>query len=126
MIAAQFDRVRKWGNGDKHQVSIVPVLADPFARNDLGSGTDVMQLRDEIAETLWEFSATKLPDVCRALGLEDGDVDEAMASKRAYVRSRTSDYTLDGQVPVAMKPSTERRSPAASRPCQRSWSSAVP
>ncbi|SCF22583.1 hypothetical protein GA0070558_16021 [Micromonospora haikouensis] len=95
VIAKQFDRVRKWGNGDNHQVSVAPVLADPFARNDLGSGTDAMQLRDEIAETLWQVSATKLPDVCRALGLDDGDVDEAMASKRAYVRSRTSDYTLD-------------------------------
>lgn len=71
------------------------MLADTFARNDLGSGTDAIQLRDEIAEALWPVSATKLPDVCQAFGLEDGDVDEAMGSKRAYVRSRTSDYTLD-------------------------------
>ncbi|MBN1173738.1 MAG: hypothetical protein JXA67_16320 [Micromonosporaceae bacterium] len=76
-------------------MSVAPVLADPFARNDLGSGTDAMQLCDEIAEALWPVSAYKLPKVCVAFGLADGDVNEAMGSKRAYVRDRIGDYTMD-------------------------------
>jgi hypothetical protein len=95
-IAAQLDHVRNWGRDrSRHQVSVEPVLADPFTPDDLGHGTDAMQLCDAIAEALYPVSAYKLPDVCRAFGLDDGEADEAMASKRSYVRSRISDYTMD-------------------------------
>lgn len=49
-------------------------------------------LRDAIAEALWRVvSAPSLPAACVVLGLRDGDSNEAMHSKRKYVRSRITD-----------------------------------
>lgn len=50
-------------------------------------------LRDAIAEALWRaVSATTLPAACVALGLREGDLAEAMTSKRSYVRSRITTF----------------------------------
>jgi hypothetical protein len=95
-IAAGFSQLKVFGRqNDAHRVTVAPALADPFAPTDLGSGTETMQLCDAIAEALHPVSAHKLPDVCHSFGLADGDSDEAMGSKRAYVRHRISDWTLD-------------------------------
>jgi hypothetical protein len=49
--------------------------------------------RSAIADALWaNTSATSLPTVCVGLGLANGDVDEALASKRKYVRTRIQLY----------------------------------
>ena len=95
-IATGFSQLKVFGQlNDEHKVTVAPALADPFAPAGLGSGTETMQLCDAIAEALYPVSAYKLPDVCRSFGLADGDSDEAMGSKRSYVRHRISDWTLD-------------------------------
>jgi hypothetical protein len=46
------------------------------------------ELVEAIAEALRPVSANQLPAVCTRLGLREGTVDEAMSSKRTYVRTR--------------------------------------
>ncbi|WP_224245524.1 hypothetical protein [Hyalangium gracile] len=46
------------------------------------------ELVEAIAEALHPVSANQLPAVCTRLGLREGTVDEAMSSKRTYVRTR--------------------------------------
>jgi very-short-patch-repair endonuclease len=93
-IAIQMDRMIFGGR--RHEVTVAPMLAGPFAKAELGgTGTLTIQLREAIADALHPIRAYDLPDVCRAFGLADGDGEEAYYSKRAYVRSRISDYTQD-------------------------------
>jgi len=49
-------------------------------------------LRDAIANALWGLNANDLPGACTALGLREGDRNEAMGSKRRYVRSRIASF----------------------------------
>ncbi|WP_431946881.1 hypothetical protein [Micromonospora marina] len=95
-IAGQMNELKSWDSSTGHHVTVAPLLADPFTRAPLAStGTSAMQLRDAIAEALYVVKSYDLPEVCRAFGLADGDVEEAHASKRSYVRSRTQDYSKD-------------------------------
>ncbi|MFD1364418.1 hypothetical protein [Actinoplanes sichuanensis] len=95
-IQSQLDKRRVFGRTDRtHTLTVAPALADPFSPNRYTGGTEAMQLCDAIAEALYPVSAYKLPDICRALGLDDGDVSEAMASKRSYVRNRIDSWTTD-------------------------------
>ena len=48
------------------------------------------ELIGTIAEALWRVNANRLPEICTRLGLEPGTTDEAMSSKRAYVKKRLS------------------------------------
>lgn len=58
-------------------------------------------IRDAIAEALWgAVSAPALPAACVSLGLQDGDVAEAMSSKRKYVRNRVT--AMKGQELLAL------------------------
>jgi hypothetical protein len=83
-IGNQLDKLKVLGHPEQtHKLTLAPALADPFTRTRLGSGTEAMQLCDAIAEALYPVSAYKLPDVCQALGLDGGDIDEAMGSKRS-------------------------------------------
>ena len=94
-IAEQMNRLKSWDDDTGHQVTVAPLLADPFARATLGAGTTAMQLREAIAEALHPVKSYDLPDVCQAFGLTEGNGEEAYASKRNYVRSRIQDYTED-------------------------------
>jgi hypothetical protein len=97
-IAEQMNQLRSWDTSTGHLVTVEPMLADPFARADLGgAGTIAIQLREAIANALHPVRSYDLPEVCRAFGLSDGDIDDAHASKRGYVRSRILDYT-EGQL----------------------------
>jgi hypothetical protein len=51
------------------------------------------RLLDEIAEALWQVNAKLLPAICVRYGLEPGGVDEAMMSKRSYVKRRIATYS---------------------------------
>lgn len=80
----------------RHKVTVAAMLADPFAKAELGgSGTLTIQLREAIADALYPVRSYDLPEVCRSFGLAEGDGEEAHYSKRGYVRSRISDYTKD-------------------------------
>ncbi len=46
------------------------------------------ELADYIVEALYPNSANRLPEICAKLGLATGDREEAMNSKRSYVRKR--------------------------------------
>ncbi|MFI1989088.1 hypothetical protein [Actinoplanes sp. NPDC020271] len=93
-IAEQMNQLRSWDTITGHLVTVEPMLADPFARANLGgAGTITIQLREAIADALYPVKSYDLPEVCRALGLSDGGDDEAGASKRSYVRHRILDYT---------------------------------
>ncbi|WP_188196635.1 hypothetical protein [Nonomuraea sp. SYSU D8015] len=99
-IATQMDKVMDktmtFGGGPRHEVTVAAMLADPFAKAELGgTGTLTIQLRDAIADALHPVRSYDLPAVCGAFGLDDGDGEEAHYSKRAYVRSRISHYTQD-------------------------------
>lgn len=95
-IARQFSYLKVFGRPTReHEVTTAPALADPFAATPLGGGTETMQMCDALADALWAVSAYKLPDICRSLGLADGDINEAMASKRTYVHNRIDDWPLD-------------------------------
>lgn len=50
------------------------------------------ELADCIVELLYPNSANRLPEICARLGLAPGDRDEAMNSKRAYVRKRIAGF----------------------------------
>jgi len=79
-----------------HKVTVAAMLADPFAKAELGGmGTLTIQLREAIADALYPIRSYDLPEVCRSYGLAEGDGEEAHYSKRAYVRSRISDYSQD-------------------------------
>ncbi|NEA23127.1 hypothetical protein [Actinomadura bangladeshensis] len=93
-IATQMDKMIL---GDsRHEVTVAAMLADPFTKAELGgSGTLTIQLRESIADALHPVRSYDLPEVCRSLGLADGDGEEAHNSKRGYVRSRISHYTQD-------------------------------
>lgn len=58
-------------------------------------------IREAIAEALHSVNAGILPDVCVRLGLSDGSADEAMRSKRSYVRARLGDHKRDRLIQVA-------------------------
>ncbi|WP_433464151.1 hypothetical protein [Spirillospora sp. CA-128828] len=93
-IATQMDKL-VFG-GSHHEVTVAAMLADPFAKAELGgTGTLTIQLREAIADALHPVRSYDLPEVCRAFGLADGEGEEAHYSKRGYVRSRISDYTQD-------------------------------
>ncbi|WP_111167314.1 hypothetical protein [Spongiactinospora gelatinilytica] len=95
-IAAQMDKMMSIGDGPRHEVTVAAMLADPFAKPELGgAGTLTIQLREAIADALHPVRSYDLPQVCRAFGLDDGEGEEAHYSKRAYVRSRISHYTQD-------------------------------
>ena len=53
----------------------------------------IHQLQEEIVETMAIEKAYNLPQVCKTLGLEEGDEQEAFGSKRVYVRRRIVGYT---------------------------------
>ncbi|OUC97713.1 hypothetical protein [Streptosporangium minutum] len=90
-IATEMDKMKVFGGSPRHGVTVAAMLADPFAKAELGgTGTLTIQLRDAIADALHPVRSYDLPKVCRAFGLDDGDDDEAHNSKRAYVRSRIS------------------------------------
>ena len=79
-----------------HKVTVAAMLADPFAKAELGGmGTLTIQLREAIADALYPIRSYDLPEVCRSFGLAEGDGEEAHYSKRAYVRSRICDYSQD-------------------------------
>lgn len=96
-IAAQMDKMMSWGGrGPRHEVTVAAMLADPFAKAELGgAGTLTIQLREAIADALHPVRSYDLPEVCQAFGLADGDGEEAYYSKRGYVRSRIADFTQD-------------------------------
>lgn len=54
---------------------------------------NIVELKDEIIETLSSYSANELPSICVGLGLEDGSTSEAFKSKRTYVSKRL--HSLD-------------------------------
>ena len=93
-IADQMDKLMV--PGFRHKVTVAAMLADPFAKAELGGiGTLTIQLREAIAEALYPIRSYDLPEVCQSFGLAEGDGEEAHYSKRGYVRSRISDYTQD-------------------------------
>lgn len=96
-VAVQMDKiVTSWGDRPHHEVMVAAMLADPFAKAELGgAGTLTIQLRDAIADALHPVKAYDLPEVCRGFGLADGDAEDAHQSKRGYVRSRIAHYTQD-------------------------------
>ncbi|MDA0639803.1 hypothetical protein [Nonomuraea ferruginea] len=95
-IAAQMDKMATFSGGPRHEVTVAAMLADPFAKAELGgTGTLTIQLREAVADALHPVRAYDLPAICRAFGLEDGDGDDAHYSKRGYVRARISDYNQD-------------------------------
>jgi very-short-patch-repair endonuclease len=94
-ITEQMDQLKSWDASTGHQVTVAPLLADPFARTTFGAGTTAVQLREAIADALHPVKSYDLPDVCQAFGLAEGNGEEAYASKRGYVRSRIQDYTQD-------------------------------
>lgn len=108
-IADQMDKVAGRGVGRpgparRHVVTAEAMLAAPFARAELGgTGTLAIQLREAIADALHPVRSYDLPEVCRSFGLEDGDGEEAYASKRGYVRARISGYTQDQLVELGSK-----------------------
>lgn len=103
-IAEQMDQLQSWDTSTGHRVIVAPMLADPFARADVGgAGTTTIQLREAIADALHPVRSYDLPEVCRALGLADGDIDEAHASKRGYVRGRILEYTQDHLVELGTR-----------------------
>lgn len=90
------DKMATFSGGPRHEVTVAAMLADPFAKAELGgTGTLTIQLREAIADALHPARAYDLPAICRAFGLEDGDGEEAYRSKRGYVRGRISDYNQD-------------------------------
>jgi very-short-patch-repair endonuclease len=79
-----------------HKVTVAAMLADPFAKAELGgTGTLTIQLREAIADALYPVRSYDLPEVCQSFGLAQGEGQEAFASKRGYVRSRISGYNQD-------------------------------
>lgn len=66
-----------------------------------------MRYRDELiaslAEALYPTSAYELPGACARLGLADGEVSEAMASNRTYVRCRLVRLQDDALIEVGDK-----------------------
>ncbi len=56
------------------------------------------ELAECLVETLYRNSANLLPGICERLGLASGDRDEAMNSKRVYVRKR-----IAGLDPVSLR-----------------------
>ncbi len=61
-------------------------------------------LRDAIAEALHgAVKAYALPEVCAALGLQEGDAAEAMHSKRKYVRGRIATFKAPELLALAQR-----------------------
>jgi hypothetical protein len=94
-VADQMDKMPS-SPGRRHDVTVAAMLAEPFAKAELGgTGTLTIQLCEAIADALHPVKSYDLPEVCQSFGLAEGDEQEAFASKRGYVRGRISDYTHD-------------------------------
>lgn len=63
----------------------------------------ISKFRDAIADALWTLSAGDVPAACVRLGLESGEVSEAMGSKRKYVHKRIAHLNADDLLVLARK-----------------------
>ncbi|MFD2357270.1 hypothetical protein ACFSTC_60335 [Nonomuraea ferruginea] len=61
-IAAQMDKMATFSGGPRHEVTVAAMLADPFAKAELGgTGTLTIQLREAVADALHPVRAYDLP-----------------------------------------------------------------
>lgn len=54
---------------------------------------NISEIKSDIVEALYNYSAYELPTVCESIGLESGTAKDAFSSKRKYVAERL--YNLD-------------------------------
>ena len=48
------------------------------------------EMKENIAQALYSFSAYELPNICTKLGLEGGDSSEAFSSKKSICEKKGS------------------------------------
>ena len=53
---------------------------------------NISEIKSDIVEALYHYSAYELPSVCESIGLESGTTQDAFSSKRRYVSERLHSY----------------------------------